>query len=89
MLHQPFEPEPLADVLGAEADRLIEELERLCEQRILRVDGVRFRFRYDLVRRALLSSISPARRRLMCRRLNCPEPASVPAATSAAISEAG
>jgi hypothetical protein len=89
MLHQPFEPEPLAEVLGAEADRLIEELERLCEQRILRVDGVRFRFRYDLVRRALLSSISPARRRLMCRRLNCPEPASVPAATSAAISEAG
>jgi len=89
MLHQPFEPEPLADVLGAEADRLIEELERLCEQRILRVDGVRFRFRYDLVRRALLSSISPARRRLMCRRLNCSEPASVPEATAAAISEAG
>jgi hypothetical protein len=89
MLHQPFEPEPLAEVLGAEADRLIEELERLCEQRILRVDGVRFRFRYDLVRRALLSGISPARRRLMCRRLNCAEPASRPAAPSAAISEAG
>ncbi len=89
MLHQPFEPEPLAEVLGAEAGRLIEEFERLCEQRILRVDGVRFRFRYDLVRRALLSSISPARRRLMCRRLNCSELASRPAATTAAVSGAG
>jgi DNA-binding SARP family transcriptional activator len=89
MLPQPFEPEPVAEVLGTAPDRLIEELERLCEQRILRVDGVRFRFRYDLVRRAVLSSISPARRRLMCRRLNCSETASRPAAQTAAVSEAG
>jgi hypothetical protein len=44
---------------------VIEELERLCERRILRVDGLRFRFRYDLVRQVLLDSISPARRRLL------------------------
>jgi DNA-binding SARP family transcriptional activator len=69
VLEQPFEPEPLADVLGADVAELAEELERLCEQRILRIDGLRFRFRYDLIRRALLASISPARRRLLYERL--------------------
>ena len=34
------------------------------------VDGLRFRFRYDLVRQVLLESISPARRRLLRRRLD-------------------
>ena len=68
MLEQPFEPEPLADLLGADAAELTEELERLCEQRILRIDGFRFRFRYDLVRQVLLGSISPARQRLLHQR---------------------
>ena len=70
VLEQPFEPEPLADLLGADAAELIEELERLCERRILRIDGLRFRFRYDLVRQVLLGSISPARQRLLRRRLD-------------------
>ena len=48
---------------------LTEELERLCERRILRIEGLRFRFRYDLVRQALLASISPARQRLLHQRL--------------------
>jgi hypothetical protein len=48
---------------------------------------VRFRFRYDLVRRAVLSTISPARRRIMCRRLNCSDLVLRPPA--AVISEAG
>ena len=65
VLEQPFEPEPLADLLGADAAALVEELERLCERRILRIDGFRFRFRNDLVRRVLLESISPARQRLL------------------------
>ncbi len=69
VLEQPFEPEPLADLLGTDAAELTEELERLCEQRILRIDGLRFRFRYDLVRRVLLGSISPARQRLLHQRL--------------------
>ncbi len=72
VLEQPFEPEPLAEMLGADLAELIEELERLCERRILRVDGVRFRFRYDLVRQALLGSISPARQRLLRQRLHQP-----------------
>ena len=69
-LEQPFEPESLSDLLGADEAELIEELERLCERRILRIDGLRFRFRYDLVRQVLLASISPARQRLLQRRLD-------------------
>ncbi|HEX9521104.1 MAG TPA: BTAD domain-containing putative transcriptional regulator [Streptosporangiaceae bacterium] len=64
-LAQPFDPEPLAALLRADAAELTEELEWLCERRILRVDGPRFRFRYDLVREVLLASVSPARRRLL------------------------
>lgn len=69
VLEQPFDPEPLAALLETDATRLTEELERLCERRILRIDGFLFRFRYDLVRRALLASISPARQRLLRQRL--------------------
>ena len=70
VLEQPFDPEPLAALLDTDATHLTEELERLCERRILRIDGFRFRFRYDLVRRALLTSISPARQRLLRERLD-------------------
>ena len=69
MLDQPFQPELVATLLGDDATELVEELERLCERRILRVDGFRFRFRYDLVRQVLQASLSPARRRLLQTRL--------------------
>jgi len=69
VLEQPFQPEQLAELLDVNATELVEELERLCEGRILRVDGFRFRFRYDLVRQVLLASISPARQRLLQQRL--------------------
>jgi DNA-binding SARP family transcriptional activator len=65
VLEQPFEPELLAQLVPANATALLDELERLCERRILRVEGFRFRFRYDLVRQVLLASLSPARRRLL------------------------
>jgi predicted ATPase len=68
-LDQPFEVEALAALVPAKTDELLEELERLCERRILRVDGFRFRFRYDLVRQVLHASLSPARRRLLKTRL--------------------
>ena len=71
-LTQPFDPEPLAVLLRADPAELTEELERLCERRILRVDGPRFRFRYDLVYEALLASLSPARRRLLRQQLGHP-----------------
>jgi DNA-binding SARP family transcriptional activator len=69
MLDQPFEPEPLAVMLGADPAELTEELERLCDRRVLCIDGLRFRFRYEIVRRALLGSISPARQRLLRERI--------------------
>jgi hypothetical protein len=65
VLEQPFDPETLAAFLHVDATELAEELERLCEHRILRVDGFRFRFRYDLVRQVLFATISPARLRLL------------------------
>jgi DNA-binding SARP family transcriptional activator len=70
LFEQPFAPEPLAELLRADPAELTEELERLCEQRLLRIDGLRFRFRYEVFRRALLASISPARRRLLRERLD-------------------
>jgi DNA-binding SARP family transcriptional activator len=70
VLEQPFDPETLAALLHVDATELAEELERLCEHRVLRVDGFRFRFRYDLVRQVLLTSISPARRRLLEARID-------------------
>ena len=70
LVGQPFEPELLADILDADPAGLIEELERLCERRILRVDGFRFRFRYDLVRQVVKESTSPARQRLLRTQLD-------------------
>jgi DNA-binding SARP family transcriptional activator len=69
VLEPPFDPEPLANLLRADPAELIEELERLCERRILRIDGLRFRFRYEMVRQVLLGSVSPARQRLLHERL--------------------
>ena len=72
MLEQPFEPELLVTLLGGDVAELTEELERLCERRILRVDGDGFRFRYELMRGVLLASLSPARQRLLRERLDQP-----------------
>jgi DNA-binding SARP family transcriptional activator len=70
LLEQPFEPEQLARVLEIDVATLTEELERLCERRVLRIDGFGFRFRYELVRKVLVETISPARRRLLRQRLD-------------------
>jgi DNA-binding SARP family transcriptional activator len=67
-LPQPFEPEVLAALLEADPIELTERLEQLCDRRILRVDGLRFRFRYAMVRDVLAASLSPARRRLLHER---------------------
>jgi DNA-binding SARP family transcriptional activator len=77
-LEQSFEPEQLAAMLRADVAELTEELERLCERRILRVDGPRFRFRYSLAREVLFASLSPARRRLLRQRLVHPATLSIP-----------
>ena len=66
----PFDAVPLAALLGVAVGGLLEELDRLCEHRILRVDGPRFRFRYALVRDALRATLSPARERLLREQLD-------------------
>ena len=70
VLEQPFLPELLAELLESDLVLLIEQLERLCQRRILRIDGLGFRFRYDLVRHVLCEEVSPARRKLLGLRLN-------------------
>ena len=70
VLGRSFDPEPLAALLEVDTVELIEELERLCDRRILAVDGPGFGFRYDLVRDVLVSSLSPARRRLLEERMH-------------------
>jgi DNA-binding SARP family transcriptional activator len=72
LLEQPFAPEALAELLDSDAAVLTEELERLCGRRLLRVDGLGFRFRYELIRQALRDTVSPARRRLLEQRLDQP-----------------
>jgi hypothetical protein len=80
VLTQPFEPEPLAHLLDTDAAEIVDELERLCERRILRIDGLGFRFRYDLVRLVLLASMSPARQRLLRERLDLDDDVATPSA---------
>ena len=69
-LEPPFDPATLASLLGVGVAELVEELERLCERRILRVDGPSFRFRYALVRDVLRATLSPARERLLREQLD-------------------
>lgn len=75
VLDQPFLPDLLGDALQLPVLQVIDELERLCQHRVLAVDGLGFRFRYDLVRRALADDVSPARRQLIltaCRGTSLP-----------------
>jgi DNA-binding SARP family transcriptional activator len=69
LLRQPFAPEALARILDADPVELVDLLERLCERRLLRIDGKGFRFRYDVIRAGLRESVSPARRRLLQQRV--------------------
>jgi DNA-binding SARP family transcriptional activator len=68
MLPDPFELEVLAALLETDAVALVERLEELCDRRILRVDGLRFRFRYAIQRDVLRAAASPARDRLLRER---------------------
>jgi len=67
-LPQPFDPEVLAALLDADPIELTERLEQLCDRRILRIDGFRFRYRYAIVRDVLAATVSPARSRLLRER---------------------
>jgi hypothetical protein len=68
LLDRPFSPLTVAAVVDTDTGELAVELERLCERRLLAVDGPGFRFRYDIVRSVLAESVSPARRALLLER---------------------
>jgi hypothetical protein len=61
-LEQPFRAEALAPMLLSSPARTTEDLELLCDRRLLVVDGSRFRFRFDIYRDVLLGSLPPVRR---------------------------
>ena len=82
VLDEPFGPEPLAALVRADPVELVEWLDRLCERRILRVDGPRFRFRYALVREVLAASLSPARKQVLNAQLQATTPVATPRPTS-------
>src|SRR6185437_6093938 len=67
-LPEPFEPEVLAALVDSDPVTLVERLEQLCDRRILRIDGLRFRFRYAIQRDVLRAAVSPARDRLLRER---------------------
>jgi DNA-binding SARP family transcriptional activator len=67
-LPQPFAAEVLADLVGADLEELVVELERLCLSRLLIPVDDCFAFRYSLTRETLRKRVSPARRRLMVER---------------------
>jgi hypothetical protein len=70
VLGSPFDPDALAEALDVDALYLVEELEELCERRLLIAVGDRFHFRYPVLREALHRSLTPARRRLLHARLS-------------------
>jgi DNA-binding SARP family transcriptional activator len=68
LLEPPFEPHQIAAMLGLEVNGIADSLETLSQRRILRADGFGFRFSYDLVRKVLLHSLSPAAVRVLRER---------------------
>jgi DNA-binding SARP family transcriptional activator len=74
ILDSPFAAAELADVLGVDELALVEQLEELCELRLLTPVGDSFRFRYPLLREALRRSLTPARRRLLHARISSTVP---------------
>jgi DNA-binding SARP family transcriptional activator len=69
VLGEAFAPEDLSEVIRVDSLEVAEELDRLCDRRLLRVAGSGFRFRYGIVRDVLLQTVSPARRRVLHERL--------------------
>ena len=68
VLSAPFALEVLAAMLEDDLGKVAEELEGLCDRRLLETDGPGFRFRYELMREILCRGMSPTRRRLVRQR---------------------
>jgi DNA-binding SARP family transcriptional activator len=73
ILRGEIRPEPLARLTGRDDVAVVEDLEKLCDLQILRVDGDGFAFRNAAIKDLLSSTASPARRQLLQRRTRGPE----------------
>jgi DNA-binding SARP family transcriptional activator len=83
VLNASFDSDVLAFVVRRDPDTVIEELERLCDRRILEAEGMSFRFRYPVIADMLRDTLTPARRDLLERRADdAAQPSSADAAGS-------
>jgi DNA-binding SARP family transcriptional activator len=69
LLEPSFSASRLAGVLEMRTADVAEELDRLCQRRLLSLDDWQFRFRTRLMREALADSLSPASRSLLGQRI--------------------
>ena len=74
VLSEPFTAEAVAYLLDESPAELRGALEKLCSHRVLWSADATFGFRHRLVRESLNQLLSPARRRLMARRLDASQP---------------
>jgi SARP family transcriptional regulator, regulator of embCAB operon len=66
VLGPPCSPEHVAAALSSSALEVVEVQESLCDMRILQACEAGFTFRCPIVQETLASTVSPARRRLIC-----------------------
>jgi hypothetical protein len=69
LLEESFSASRLAGVLDMRTADVAEELDRLCQRRLLSLDDWQFRFRTRLMREALADSLSPAARSMLEQRI--------------------
>jgi DNA-binding SARP family transcriptional activator len=69
LLEESFSASRLAAILDMETAEVAEQLDRLCQRRLLSLDDWRFRFRTRLMREAMADSLSPAGRSMLEQRI--------------------
>jgi DNA-binding SARP family transcriptional activator len=70
LLEESFSASRLAGVLDMDTADVADELDRLCERRMLSLEDGRFRFRARILRESLADSLSPASRTLLENRIS-------------------
>ena len=70
LLEESFSASRLAGVLDMATPAVAQELDRLCQRRLVSLDDGRFRFRTRLMREAMADSLSPASRSLLEQRIS-------------------
>ena len=69
LLEESFSASRLAAILDMTTAEVAEQLDRLCQRRLLSLDDWRFRFRTRLMREAMADSLLPASRSMLEQRI--------------------